>query len=342
MNTNGKNGRKYKVAITDADYESHEPEREVLSNLNVELVKFQCNTEDEVIKNCWDADALLNQYAPITRRVIEHLKNTRVIVRYGIGVDNIDLRAATERGIFVANVIYETCDVADHTVALILSLARKIPWVNQKVKEGRWDWREVQPVERIKGKTVGIIGFGRIGREVAARIKAFKTKIIAYDPYVPAETFEKKHVKKVDLETLLSTSDIIVIHVPLSKETHHLINEKRLGRIKKTTLLVNTSRGPIVDEVALYKALKEGWLTAAALDVLEKEPPEKDNPLLRLNNVLITPHMAWYSTSSLTEIQTIAAEEVARVLSGQTPKNLVNKDVLNRLNRSERIEHREK
>jgi D-3-phosphoglycerate dehydrogenase len=335
MNFRGKAGRKCKVAITDAEYESHEPEREVLSKLNVELVKFRCSTEDEVIKNCWDADALLNQYAPITRRVIERLENTRIIVRYGIGVDNIDIRAATERGIFVANVIYETCDVADHPVALILSLARKIPWVNQKVKEGRWDWREVQPVERIKGKTVGIIGSGRIGREVAARMKAFRTEIIAYDPYVPTEAFEKKHVKKVDLETLLSTSDIIVIHVPLSKETHHLINEKRLSIMKKTALLVNTSRGPVVDETALFKALKEGWLTAAALDVLEKEPPEKDNPLLRLNNVIVTPHMAWYSMSSLTEIQTKAAEEVARVLSGQTPRNLVNKEVLNRFNRSD-------
>jgi D-3-phosphoglycerate dehydrogenase len=333
MNVKGKTRRKYKVAITDAEYESHEPEREVLSKLNVELVKFQCSTEDEVIKDCWDADALLNQYAPITRRVIERLKNARIIVRYGIGVDNIDLKAATERGIFVANVVYEICDVADHTVALILSLARKIPWVNQKVKEGRWDWREVQPVERIKGKTLGIIGFGRIGREVAARMKAFGTEIIAYDPYMPTETFEKKDVKKVDLETLLSTSDIIVVHVPLSKETHHLINEKRLSMMKKTALLVNTSRGSVVDEAALYKALKKGWLTAAALDVLEKEPPEKDSPLLRLNNVLITPHMAWYSTSYLTEIQTKAAEEVVRVLSGQTPRNLVNKDVLNRLNR---------
>jgi D-3-phosphoglycerate dehydrogenase len=335
MDVKGKAGRKYKVTITDAEYESHEPEREVLSKLDVELVKFQCSTEDEVIKNCWDADALLNQYAPITKRVIESLKNARIIVRYGIGVDNIDLKAATERGIFIANVTYDTCDVADHTVALILSLARKIPWVNQKTKEGRWDWREVQPVERIKGKTLGIIGFGRIGREVATRMKAFKTEIIAYDPYVLSETFEKKHVKKVDLETLLSTSDIITIHLPLSKETHHLINEKRLGIMKKTALLVNTSRGPVVDEAALYKALKEGWLTAAALDVLEKEPPEKDNPLLKLNNVLITPHMAWYSTSSMTEIQTKAAEEVIRVLSGQTPRNLVNKDVLNQLNKTD-------
>jgi D-3-phosphoglycerate dehydrogenase len=328
---------KYKVTITDADYESHEPEREVLSGLNVELVKFQCSTEDEVIRNCWDADALLNEYAPITRRVIESLKNARVIARYGIGVDNIDLRAATERGIFVANVTYDVCDVADHTVALILSLARKIPWINQKVKEGRWDWREVQPIERIEGKILGIIGFGRIGREVAARMKAFKTEIIAYDPYAPTETFEKRHVKKVDLETLLSTSDIITVHLPLSKETHHLINEKRLKVMKKTALLVNTSRGPVVDEAALYKALKEGWLTAAALDVLEKEPPEKDNPLLKLNNVLVTPHMAWYSTSSTTEIQTKAAQEVTRVLSGQPPRNLVNKDVLNRLNKTDQI-----
>jgi len=320
--------KRFKVAITDAEYASHEPEREVLSKLDVELVKFQCRTEDDVIKYCGDADALLNQYARIPRRVIDSLSNVKIIARYGVGVDNVDLKAATEKGIFVTNVVYDICDVADHVLALMLSLIRKVPWARQSVKGGKWDWKEFQPIARITGKTVGIIGFGRVGREVAARIKGFGTHVIAYDPYVSREIFEKSDVKNVDLETLLKESDAITIHVLLSDETRHMIDENRLRKMKKTAVLINASRGAVIDENALYKALKEGWIAGAGLDVLEKEPPARDNPLFELDNIVVTPHMAWYSTSSLTEIQTKAAEEVARVLSGKLPVSLVNKDVL--------------
>lgn len=320
--------KKFTVAITDAEYASHEPEREVLSKLNVNLVKFQCKTEDDVIKNCRGADALLNQYAPITRRVIENLENTKIIARYGIGVDNIDLEAATEKGIFVTNVAYDICDVADHTVALILSLIRKIPWVYQSTKSGEWDWKKFQPVMRLKGKTVGIIGFGRVGREVAKRIGCFGVNTITYDPYIPLEVFEKSRVKRVDLEAILEKSDIITLHVALTKETRHMIGEDQLRKMKKTAVLINACRGPVVDEKALYTALKEKWIACAGLDVLEREPLTRRNPLLELNNVVVTPHMAWYSAGSVTEMQTAAAEEVARVLSGQLPRRLVNKRVL--------------
>jgi len=320
--------KRFKVAITDAEYASHEPEREALSKLNVDLVKFQCKTEDDVIKNCGDADGLLNQYAPITRKVIENLKNVKVIARYGIGVDNVDLKAATERGVYVANVIYDIYDVADHAVTLMLSLTRKIPWANQNVKSGIWDWKPFQPINRIKGMTVGIIGFGRIGREVAMRVKGFGVNVVAYDPYLPLEVFEKEKVRKADLDTIFKESDIITLHVALSAETRHMIGKDQLRKMKKSTILVNASRGAVVDEKALYIALKEGWIAGAALDVMEKEPPEKDNPLLKLDNVIITPHMAWYSTASLTEIQRKAAEQVAMALNGRIPTNLVNKDVL--------------
>lgn len=320
--------RKYKVVITDAEYRSHEPERAVLSKLDVELVKFQCKTEDDVIKNCRDADALLNQYAPITRKVIDHLEKVKVIARYGIGVDNIDLKAATEKGIFVANVVYEICDVADHTVSLILSLVRKIPWASQSTKSGEWDWKKFQPVMRLRGKTVGIVGFGRVGMEVAQRLLGFGVKVIAYDPYSPLEVFEERHVEKVGLETLLERSDIVTIHVTLTEETRHMIGEAELRKMKETAILVNASRGAVVDEAALYTALREGWIASAGLDVLEREPLTRDNPLLGLDNVVITPHMAWYSLGSLTEIQRKAAEEVARVLSGEPPKSLVNREVL--------------
>ena len=323
---------KFKVVITDSDYGSHEIEEEILFSVGADLVKFQCKTEDDIIRCCSDADGLLNQYAPITRRVIENLQRVRIIVRYGVGVDNIDIKAATERGIFVANVIYDITDVADHTLSLILSLSRKIIWADRNVKENRWDWKSVQPISRLKDKTVGIIGFGRIGRKVAQRLKGFEVKILSYDPYVPEEIFREYGVEKVDFETLIKESDIITVHTPLTDETRRMIGEKELRSMKREAILINVSRGGIIDEKALYKALKERWISGAGLDVLEVEPPSKDNPLLRLDNVIITPHMAWYSNKSLDEIRRKAAEEVARALSGQIPMNLVNRDVLKKLN----------
>ncbi len=323
---------RFRVAITDSDYGSHEVEEEVLSSIGADLIKFQCRTEDDVIRCCSDADGLLNQYAPITRRVIEGLQKAKIIVRYGVGVDNVDVDAATEKGIFVANVIYDVTDVADHALSLILSLVRKIVWADRNVKENKWDWKAVQPISRLKDKTVGIIGFGRIGRKVAQRLRGFEVKIVAYDPYAPRETFREYGVEKVDFEALIKESDIITIHTPLTNETRHMIGEKELKSMKREAIIVNVSRGGIIDEKALCKALKERWIAGAGLDVLEEEPPAKDNPLLRLDNVIITPHMAWYSNRSLDEIRRKAAEEVARALSGQIPVNLVNKDVLKKLN----------
>lgn len=330
--------KRFSVAITDAEYPSHEPELEVLSKLNVELIKYDCKTEDDVIKNCKYADAILNQYAPITRRVIGNLVNAKVIVRYGIGVDNIDVDAATERGIFVANVVYDISDVADHTVALMLLLVRKILRAFEGVKSGVWDWKKLQPIPSFKNLTVGIIGFGRIGQEVAKRISSFGAKIIAYDPYLQHEIFQSFKVDKTDLDDLLQYSDIVTLHVALSKDTYHLIGVNELKKMKNTAILINVSRGAVVDEKALYMALKEKWIAGAAMDVLEKEPPQTDNPLIHLDNVIITPHMAWYSTSSLLEIQKKAAEEVLRVLSGQIPVNLVNKEVLKKINLQRREE----
>ncbi len=322
---------KLRVAITDSEYGSHEIAKRILSKIGAELVEFQCKTEDEVIRLCSDADGLLNQYAPITRRVIASLK-AKVITRYGIGVDNIDVKAATEKNILVTNVVYDVTDVADHTLSLILSLVRKIPWIIKSSKNGEWDWRTFQPINRLKGKTVGIMGFGRIGRKVAQRLRGFEVELIGYDPYVPSKIFEDHRVERVDLETLLRKSDIVTVHAGLTEQTRHMIGEKELRRMKKDSFLINVSRGGIVDEKALYIALKEGWIAGAGLDVLEKEPPARDNPLLSLSNVLITPHIAWYSTSSIEEIQEKAAEDVARALSGQVPINLVNKEVLERKN----------
>jgi len=321
-----------RVVITDAEYPSHEPELAVLSKLKVKLVKFNCKTEDDVIRNCMDADALLNQYAPITRRVIENLRNAKIIARYGVGVDNVDLEAATQKGIFVTNVIYDICDVADHTIALMLSLVRKIPSVLRNVKNYQWDWKVYEPISRIKDLKVGVVGFGRVGREVAKRITSFGATVVGYDPYVQPEIFKKMKVEKIDFHKLLKESDVVTLHTMLTEETHHLIGVSELREMKKKAVLINVSRGPVIDEEALCTALREKWIAGAALDVLEREPPEKNNPLLELDNVIVTPHMAWYSTGSLLEIQTKAAEEVARVLCQETPVNLVNKGVLKQIN----------
>lgn len=318
---------RFKVAVTDSEYESHEIERRVLLKVNARLDVFQCRTEDEVIKYCSDADGLLNTYVPITRRVIGSL-NAKVITRYGIGVDNIDIWAATERGILVTNVIYDITDVADHTLSLILSLARKIPWIHNATRRGEWDWRKFQPIARLEGRKVGIIGFGRIGRKVAQRLKGFDVELCAYDPYVSSAVFEEHEVERVELGTLLEESDIITVHVALTDETRHLIGEKGLRKMRTDALLINVSRGGIIDEEALHRSLKEGWIGGAGLDVLEEEPLAEGNPLVSLSNVIITPHIAWYSASSVAEIQEKAAQQVAAALGGQIPPFLINKEAL--------------
>ena len=323
--------KKFKVVITDAEYPSIDIEKKVLSKLDVDLIKFQCKTEEELIRNCKDADAILNQYAKMTPRVIEQLDNAKIIARYGIGVDNVDLDAATKKGIFVTNVIYDICDVADHTITMMLVLIRKIFYVEKSVKKFEWDWKKFHPITRIKGKTVGIIGLGRVGRQVAKRIKGFDVNLLACDPYITADVFKENNTKQVDLDTLLRESDIVTLHVPLNDETRHLISTNQLKKMKKRAILINAARGGIVDEKALFKAVSKKTISGAGLDVLEKEPIERDNPLLNLDNVIITPHMGWYSEDSVNEVQKIAAGQVLQCLQGNTPTNLVNKEVLKKI-----------
>lgn len=319
---------KFKVVITDAEYPSFDTEKKVLSKLNVELIKFQCKTEEDLIRNCKDADAIINQYTKITSRVIEKLDNAKIITRYGIGVDNIALDAATKKGIFVTNVLYDICDVADHSITLMLALTRKLILIEKSVKKLEWDWKIFHPISRIKGKTVGIIGLGKVGREVAKRIKGFDINLLAHDPYIALDVFKKYNAKKVDHDTLLEQSDIVTLHVPLNNKTRHMISTNQLKKMKKSAILINAARGGIVDEKALYKSLKEKRIAGAGLDVLEQEPINKDNPFLSLDNVIITPHMGWYSEDAVDEVQRIAAEQVLQCLQGKVPTNLVNKEVL--------------
>jgi len=280
--------KKFKVAITDAEYPSFDIEKKVLSKYNVDLVKFQCKTEEELISKCKDADALLNQYAKITPNVIENLDQVKIIARYGIGVDNIDLDAATKKNIFVTNVVYDICDVADHTIMLMLALTRKIFQVDKSVKKYEWDWKKFHPISRIKGKTVGIIGLGRVGRQVAGRLIGFDVDLLASDPYIPIDVFKTYNAKRVDCTTLLEQSDIVTVHVPLNKETRNMISTDQLNTMKKKAILINAARGGIVDEKALYKALIKKEIAGLGLDVLEQEPIRKDNQFLSFDNVIIT------------------------------------------------------
>jgi len=321
---------RFKVVVTDYEFASLDKERRILEEVGAELIPHQCRSEDELIEVAKDADALLNLYfGPISERVIKSLKKCKVISRYGIGVDTIDIEAATKNGIVVTNVpSYCVGEVSDHTLGLILCLARKIVLLNEFVKKGVWDFKLSKPVYRIEGKTLGIVGFGKIGREVARKAKSFGFKILFYDPYVEKEVGREYGAEAVELDTLLKESDFVTLHLPLNKDTRHLLNEEKIKLMKKTAFLVNVARGGIVDTSSLYRALKEGQIAGAALDVIEEIPPlKKEEPLLELENIIITPHSAWYSEESIQELQETAARQVACVLQGRWPKNVVNPEV---------------
>ena len=321
----------YKVVITDHDYPDLDQERKVFGAIGVEFVAGQCKDEDAVIALARDADALLNEYAKLTPKVIEALENCKIIVRYGIGVDNVNIPAATKAGIMVCNVpTYGIHEVSDHVVGLFFSSIRKIPAMSETVKKGRWDCNLGRPIYRIHGKTLGIAGFGNIARMVVQKLAPWNIKVLGYDPFISESVFKSHGVEKTSFEQLLNESDFVSAHVPHTVETFHMFSYERFKQMKRGAIFINTARGPLVDEDGLYRALQEGWLAGAALDVMEKEPPDPGHPLLSLPNVIITPHMAWYSVESAVDLQRMAAEEVARVLKGEEPLWCLNREVRNR------------
>lgn len=316
---------KYKVYVADYEYETLENERNEIAKLDAYFVPVQCKTEDEVIEKAKDADALFVQYAPITDKVLENLKNLKMIVRYGVGVDCVDIDSATKHGVYVCNVPdYGVDEVSTHAITLILASLRKIQPLSSSVKNGTWDFKISKPIHRPSTLTLGIAGFGRIPREVARKIKAFGFNIIIYDPFVDEETIKVYGASKVDFDMLLKNSDIITVHIPLLKDTYHIFNKDAFSKMKKGSFIVNTSRGPLIDEEGLIYALDNGIIAGAALDVCEKEPIQPDNKLKKYENVIITPHAAWYSEEAQIDLQRKAGEEVVRVLSGEKPLNCVN------------------
>ena len=319
------------VAVTDYVFPSLEPERAVLASLDVELRPQQCRSEEEIIALAQDADAVLNCYAKITARVIEALKRCRIIARYGIGVDNVDLAAATRAGILVTNVPdYCIDEVSDHALALLLALARHIAAADAAVKTGAWDVVAHAGIRRLRGQALGLVGFGKIAKALALKVQPLGMKVLVYDPYVDSAAISRHEAEAASFDKLLAEADAISIHVPLTPETRDLIGERELARMKPSAFLINTSRGGIVDEQALAAALRETRLGGAALDVLTGEPPPANHPLRQAPNIILTPHLAFYSKESVIELQTKAAEEVARALKGEPPRSPVNSEVIRR------------
>lgn len=310
----------FKVLLTDYEFENLKYEEDVFkeSGLDIEFVKAQCKTEDEVAEQAKHADAILNQYAPISRRVIESLENAKVISRYGVGVNTIDLDAANEKGITVANVPdYGMEEVSNHALALLLSWARKVTLLNNEVKRGNWDFKACVPIHRFNNQTVGVLGFGRIPRRFIEKVKPLGFKLAAYDPFVSAEDMASAGVKKMELDEIIREADYLSVHVPLIKDTYHLLNADRFSQMKKNAVIINTARGPIIDEKALIEALENGIIAGAALDVAEEEPISIDSPLLHMDNVIITPHSAWYSEEAMVELRQKAAKNIVQVLKGE-------------------------
>jgi len=317
---------RFKVVVTDyAPFPSLDIERSVLTPLGAELIPMQAVSDDSLLDVVRDADALLVCYAPVTKRVIDRAERCRIIARYGIGVDNVDTTAASERGIVVTNVPdYCVDEVSDHALALLLACARRVALLDRRVRTGRWTAKDAVPAYRLRGQTLGLVGFGKIPKALASKAQPLGLQRIAFDPYLNESAFATLGVRKVEFQTLLAQADFVSIHAPLTSETRGLIGEAALRSMKPTAYLINTARGPLVDEVALARALREGWIAGAALDVLETEPPTQHHPLMGLDNVILTPHVAFYSEASVQELQRKAAEEVASVLSGQSPRYPVN------------------
>ena len=310
-----------------------EDARTELGTVGARLVELPfLDTEEEIIESASDADGLIILHAPVGRAVLTALKRCKVVMRTGVGVDTIDVEAATDLGVAVVNVPdMWSREVANHALALLLACNRRLLTLDRTVRSGQWSPGIPPPVGSLHGETLGIAGMGRQGCALAQRAAAFEMELLGYDPYIPDSVFQQYRVTRVEFDELLRRSDYVSIHCPLTPDTHHLVDEDALKAMKPTAYLINTARGPIVDEQALIRALQEGWIAGAGLDVLEEEPPSPDSPLLRMDNVVLTPHAAYYSDAALGALPARCGQEVARVLTGRMPLHLFNPQVAKHL-----------
>lgn len=314
-----------KVVITDYEYQDVEKERKILEAAGIVLDACQCRTEQALIDACREADGVIVQYCAITERVIRAMERCRVIIKYGIGVNNIDVDAASAKGIYVCNVPdYGVDEVSNHAIAMMLALSRGLKSLNESLTSGAWGYAPVVPLHRMAGSTLGLVGLGRIPSLVAKKMAGFGLRILAYDPFARSEAARELGVELVEFDTLVAESDYISIHCPLTPLTQGLFGPETFRRMKPTAILVNTARGPVIQQQALEEALRTGELAGAGLDVYEQEPLPKDSPLLHMSNVICTPHCAWYTQEAVTAVQEKAAQEAANVLTGHAPWHAVN------------------
>ena len=318
---------RYLVIHADADPGGdYAEERSWVESAGAELQLTNARQEDALIANLRDADVVLVSGAPITRRVMENMPRCRCVVRYGVGVDNVDVAAATDLGIVVANVVdFCTEEVANHALLLLLACAKRLLLLDADMRAGHWRRTALGGLPPIWGQTLGIVGLGNIGRSLARKALALEMTVLGYDPYVEPQTLDR--VRLVGLRELLGQSDFVSINAPLTAETRHLIGATELVLMKPGAILINTARGSLVDEVALMEALRSGRIATAGLDVFEEEPLSPDSPLLGLANVVLTPHTAGVSEASVRRVKTEVGQAAAAVLSGRWPKSVVNPNV---------------
>jgi D-3-phosphoglycerate dehydrogenase len=325
------------VAILGARFGDLKIEEKLLRPLGVRLIEGAGKEERETIDLCLPAEAILCGGAPrLPAAILSRLPRLKAVVRYGIGVDTIDLDEATRRGIFVVNVPdYCVEEVATHALALILAWARKLPRAASITRSGKWEVNPLMPMESARDLTVGLVGFGRIARRLARMARAIGFQVCAHDPFVKKERMLAQRVRPVSFQRLLRTADFISLHLPLTPATRHLMNSETLRALKPRAYLINTARGGLIDETALDRALSAGWIAGAALDVMEDEPWPQDSPLRSLDNLIVTPHSAWYTERAQMEVRRKACAEVIRVLGGGVPRNLVNREVLRYIRKRE-------
>jgi D-3-phosphoglycerate dehydrogenase len=324
-------GERPLVVISDYDFGDIDIERGILEPAGAEVIGLQAKSEDDLAAVAPRASAIINQYARVGAATIGQMTRGRVIARYGVGVDIVDVDAATARGILVTNVRdYCTEEVADHAIALWMALARRLFDYDRATHAGVWQWQSGRPIHRLRGRVMGIVGFGKIGQAIAARARAFGVEVLAYDPHLPAAVAAEHGARLVDKAKLLAASDYVLMQAPMTPETRHFLSDAEFAAMKPGAVLVNTGRGPTVDNAALYRALTAGHLAGAGLDDPEEEPAKRahwspaDNPIFALPNVIVTPHAAYYSEESIRAARETAASEVARVLTGQPPRYPVN------------------
>lgn len=316
----------FKILFTDTIHEDLEVEKNVVEQAGGEFIFGADLTEEEFQKSIEEADAIVTVYKEIDEDILLKAKNCKGVVRTGVGFNNIDIAKAGELGMYACNVPdYCFDEVSDHTIISGLTLGRKVLEFDRRVKSGNWSLDGMQPIHAYRGLTFGLLGLGNIPRYVAKKVQVFGFKVIASDPYVTQEVADEYGVTLVSQDELFSQSDYLSLHAPLTDETKYTVNKDSIEKMKDGVIIINTSRGPLINEKDLYDALTSGKIAGAALDVMEVEPPDKSNPLLTLDNVIITPHAAFYSETSGIALRRKSFEEAVRIAKGEEPKNIVNR-----------------